>query len=266
MGRFAAEEQPPTAGLAVEQDSRRVVDAVTLWHVNTGSAAGAGLPLLRRERVGVHVDELVAETDRRARVQRRRVRQRPEDDLARCVVAAGAGDGMRRLIGRVRAQEVLGAAVVEVEAARARRLRRPDCEARLRGTCVTRGVDHARRVDMLHVHACGPRCELRLGEGVQLSPGEAVATPWIRVRGDVEPVGIRPDVRVVAEVRARVRATRVRAVVRHVDPVDVPAARRIRGLADGDVEVVHVCERPVRVRVERQDDNEEALRRRVVEA
>ena len=72
--------------------------------------------------------------------------------------------------------------------------------------------------------------------------------------------------RVVAQVRAGVDPAGVRAVVGDVEPVDVPGAGRVRRLADSDVEVVDQCERAVRVRLQREDDDEEALRRRVVQA
>ena len=90
-------------------------------------------------------------------------------------VPYGAGDRLLRLIGGVRAQEVLGPAVAGVERASAGRLRRPDREARLRGARLARGVDQPRSVEVLHRHvrcACG---ELRLRERVDLRAGEAVA-------------------------------------------------------------------------------------------
>ena len=263
--RLSAEQEAPAASLAVEQQRARVVDAVSLRSSDARRRTGARLLLFRRHRIRPDVEQLGAQAERgRCRVQRRRVPERPEDDLVRHVVAACSGRRMRRLVGGVRAQEVLGAAVVRVERPR-RRLRRPDREARLRRARVARSVHHAGRVDVLHVHDCGTCGELRLRVGVDLRTGEAVAAPRVRIGGDVEPVGVRPDVRVVAEVRAGVRAADVRPVIRDIGAVDVPAAGRIRRLADSDVEVVHERERAVRPRLERQHDDEEALRRCVVE-
>ena len=264
--RGRVEEQPPATDTG-DRHRRRVVDAVALRRVRRREGAGAGLVLLRRERVRLRTDHLVAEADRRRRgVQRRRVGQRPDDDLVGHVVAAGSGDRMSRLVGCIRAHEVLGAAVVEVEVARARRLRGPHGEARLRRAGVTRSVDHAGRVDVLHVHAGRAGGELCLRERVDLRAREAVATPRIGVRRDVEAVGVGPDVRVIAEIRTGVRASGVRAVVGDVDLVDVPGARRIGRRADGDVQMIDVCERAVRQCVQRQDDDVEPLRRGVVEA
>ena len=64
--------------------------------------------------------------------------------------------------------------------------------------------------------------ELSLREAVNLGAREAVAAPRVRIGGDVEAVGVRADVRVVAEVRAGVGAAGVRAVARNVEAVEVP--------------------------------------------
>ena len=56
-------------------------------------------------------------------------------------------------------------------------------------------------------YACGACGKLRLREGVDLRPAEAVAEPRVRVGRDVEAVRVRADVGVIAEVRAGVDAT-----------------------------------------------------------
>src|SRR4029453_13438101 len=94
---------------------------------------GPGLVLLWRHAVLADRQDLVAEVDRRGRcVQRGRVRQRPDDQLVRRPRAARASHWLLALVGRVRAQEVLGSEVVAVELG-AGRLSRPEREARLRG-------------------------------------------------------------------------------------------------------------------------------------
>ena len=73
--------------------------------------------------------------------------------------------------------------------------------------------------------------------------------------------------RVVAEIWAGIDPTRVRAVVRDVELVDVPATGRVRRLADRDVDVVLLRERSGRRnRLQRKHDDEESLRRRVIQA
>jgi hypothetical protein len=89
-----------------------------------------------------------------------------------------------------------------------------------------------------HRHARGARGQLRLGECIDLRAAKAVAAPWIGVGRDVEPVCVRADVRVVAEIGTRIRATGVRPITRDIDVVDVPATSWVRRLADGDVELV----------------------------
>src|SRR5262249_20933372 len=84
------------------------------------------------------------------------------------------------------------------------------------------------------------------------------------------PVRVGADVRVVAEIRARVHVTGIRAVVGYVDLVDVPAARRVTRLAHRQVEVVHAGEDTlagtINLRVERHGEDEEPLRLRVEDA
>src|SRR5712672_3152582 len=126
-----ADEQLPATGLAVEEQGRLVVQAEPLGHGRGRGGTRAGLLLLGRDAVLADGQDLVAETDRRARrVQRRAVRQRPHDELVGAAGPGGAGDRVLRLVGGIRAQEVLGAVVREVEL-RPGRLRGPQGEARL---------------------------------------------------------------------------------------------------------------------------------------
>ena len=167
---------------------------------------------------------------------------------------------MRRLVSGVRAQEVLRAASARVERA-GRRLSGPDREAGLCRAGVTRSVHLPPGVDVLHRHVGGSGGKLRLRERVDLRPVEAVSVPRVSVRRDVETVRIRTDVRIVAEARARVTRVRILApVVSYLRAVDVPRASGVRRLADGDVDVV-----VQRARIDREHDDEEPLRRRVVE-
>ncbi len=200
------------------------------------------------------------------RVQRRRVRQRPRDDLSRRPTAFTAGDRHLRLVGGIRAQEVLRPEVVAVEL-RPRRLRGPDGEAGLRRAGLARSVDHARRVDVNDVHRRGPGGELGLRQRIDLRAAEAVAAPRVCVGGQVDAVRISSDVRVVAQVRAGIGTTGVGAVVGHIDPVDVPRPGRVGRRTDRQVKVVDGRERTRRRHdLEREHDEEEALRRRVVDA
>src|SRR5438270_2801624 len=118
---------------------------------------------------------------------------------------------MRRLVGSVRAEQILRAAGVQVEGERPRGLRGPDSEAWLRRAGIARLVDCAKGVDVLNSHARSASGELRLREGIYLCPAEAVAAPRVRVGRDVESVRVRANVGVVAKVRAGVNATRVRS-------------------------------------------------------
>ena len=114
----SADEQQPPAADAGDGRRRRVVDAVALRHVRRRRRARAGLLLLRRDRVLPDRQHLVAQVERgRGRVQRRGVRQRPDDEVGRSSSPAGADRAgvALRLVAGVRAQEVLGAAVVQVE-------------------------------------------------------------------------------------------------------------------------------------------------------
>src|SRR5262249_55315135 len=203
-----------------------------------------------------------AEADRRARrVQRRRVLQRPHDELVGGAAPGGAGDRLLRLVGGIRAQEVLGAVVREVELRRPGRLCGPEREAPLRRTRLGPGADHAGGVDVLHRHARGARGELRLRQRIDLRPAEPVFVPRIRVGREVDPVRVGADVWVVAEIRPRVLAAGIRAVVGDVDPVYVPATRWVACLAHRQVEVVHAGEDTLAwttdLRFERQGEDEE---------
>ena len=119
-------------------------------------------------------------------------------------------------------------------------------------------------------YACGACGKLRLREGVDLRPGEAVEVPRIRVRRDVEAVRVGADMRIVAQIGPGVGTPSVRAVVRNVDVVNVPGTGRVRRRADRDVEVIHAREHTLTragdLRIQRQNDHEEPLRGRVVEA
>ena len=177
---------------------------------------------------------------------------------------ASPGHGMGGLVGCVRAQEVFGAAEVQVERAGARRLGRPDREARLRAE--RRRVDQAEGIEVDHVDRRRARGELGLRERVNLRAREAVAAPRIGVGRDVEPVCVGPDVGVIAEIRARVDAAGVRSVICDVDAVDVPAPGRVGRRANRNIKVIDVREGPIRVRLERQHHHEPAVSLHVVVA
>ena len=147
---------------------------------------------------------------------------------------------MRCLVSGIRAQEILGTAGVRIERGRTGRLCRPHREAGLRRTCIARDVDAPEGVDVHHPHRRRARCELSLRERVDLCAGEfgTLRRPRIGVRGDIEAVRVRSDVRIVAEARACVSRIRVRPVIGDIDTVDVPIAGRVRSLAHRDVEVV----------------------------
>jgi hypothetical protein len=107
---------------------------------------------------------------------------------------------------------------------------RPHGEPGLRGPGLARHIDRAEGVDVDHVEVRGAGGQLGFGERVDLRTGEPVAVPGVGVCRQIDPVGVGPDVRIVAEVRAGVDTPGVRAVVRDVDPVDVPATGGIAGL------------------------------------
>src|SRR5207245_5738569 len=114
-----------------------VDDTVALGRVDAWSSAGTRLLLLRRYRVLTYRQQPVAQTQgRRRRVEGRGIGQRPHDELARGVIAAGSGDRVGCLVGGVGAEEVFGAAVVGVEGTGAWRLGRPHGKARLGRTGV----------------------------------------------------------------------------------------------------------------------------------
>ena len=172
---------------------------------------------------------------------------------------------MGRLVGCIRTEEVLGTAVAQVKLVRARRLSRPDSEARLGRAGIARQIDRAGRIDMNQRYVGRARRELRLRQGVDLRAGKAVMQPRVCVGRNVESIRIGADVWIVPEVRASIHSARVRPIVGHVDFVDVPAACWVRCLTDRDVEMVH--ERPPAIwqSIECEDNDKEALRRRVVE-
>src|SRR5690348_10397401 len=105
-------------------------------------------------------------------------------------------------------------------------MRRPDGEAGLGRAGIARRVHRAEGVDVHDVDVRRTRRQLGLGQRVDLRAGEAVTVPRIGVGGQVDAVGIRTDVRVVAEERTGVHTTGVGAVVGDVDLVDVPGPGR----------------------------------------
>src|SRR5439155_90048 len=82
---------------------------------------------LRRDAVLVHSEDLVTEGERRRRVQRGRIGERPYDEVRRRARESVSGG----LVTGIRAQEVLRSARVQLERTGAGRLRRPDGESRL---------------------------------------------------------------------------------------------------------------------------------------
>src|ERR1700736_4579051 len=126
---------------------------------------------------------------------------------------------MRRLVGRVRAQEVLSAASRALVRVASWRLRRPNRETRLLEAWCFAGpgaVDRRERVDVSHIHGRCAGGQLALRECVQLRAVESVAIPRIGVRSDVEAVRVRTDVWVVTEARAGVGRDREGPIVRDV--------------------------------------------------
>src|SRR5262249_57792569 len=136
--------------------------------------------------------------------------------------------------------EILGSAVGEVEL-RTGALRRPDGEAGL----VTGGG--GRSVELLHRDAGGQRGELRLGERIDLGADVRVAEELILVGLEIDSVGVRADMRIVAEAGgwtgaeasgmrgAAVVRCAVQAVVRHIEAVDGPGAGWVAGVAHRQV-------------------------------
>ena len=119
---------------------------------------------------------------------------------------------------------------------------------------------------MLHGYAGSTGRKLRLREGIDLCTGEPVAAPWISIRSDIKPVRVRTNMRIVAEIWARVGAAGVCSVICNVNSVDVPAKRRVRSLAYGCIEVVYGRERTVGECIECQHHDEPALRLCVIQA
>src|SRR5262249_45211963 len=115
--------------------------------------------------------------------------------------------------------------------------------------------------------ARGAGRQLRLGEGVDLSAVKIAGAPRVRIRGDVEAIGVGPNVRVVAEARARAAGVAGGAVVGHINAIDVPLPGWVGGLANREVQMVDVRKTAGgREGFQREHDYEEALGGRVVQA
>ena len=119
---------------------------------------------------------------------------------------------------------------------------------------------------MLHSHARRTGRELRLGQRVDLRASKAVAVPRVGVGCDVKAIRVGADVRVITQVGTRIDPAGVRPVIGHIDLVDLPGACRICSLADGDIQVIHLCEPTSGPRVQGEHNDEEPLGRGVVQA
>ena len=151
-----------------------------------------------------------------------------------------------RLVSRVRAHEVLGAAV-KGGVLSCRRDGRPDREPGV-------AVVHAMGVELGHVDGACSAGEGRLRERVDLRSVKVVAEKRVLVGRDVDAVGVNAKVRVVADARVgigRHRGLTVRcnsgaavvwssvvAVVLSLHAVDRPAPGRAGRIADCKVDVV----------------------------
>src|SRR5262249_50677932 len=147
---------------------------------------------------------------------------------------------------------------------------RPDREARAIRT-------QAKRVEELNA-AAAARGQEPMPDGVDLRPKEAGPKECELVGRQVDTVGVRPDVRVVAQARVKdplpspgEKAAVVRgaigAVILHWQLEDRPRSRRVAGVADGDVEVILPAQRSGGAdAVERQHDIDEAPDRLIEDA
>ena len=197
----------------------------------------------RWKRVAPDAQNRMRQMNRRAgAVERRGVGQRPHQQLL-----GGARTDRRaitvRLVGGIRAQEVLRAAIGRGVVVGGRD-GRPQREAGV-------PVVEALRADLGEADRAVVSGQRSLGEGVKLRAVELGPEERVFIGCDVETIGVRPDVGIVADARIRVvrgddvragRAVMIRrphgAVILIRNPVDRPRAQRAGRLADGDVEVV----------------------------